>query len=216
MWKMTQSTDAGGSIGAVNSLRRLAAKEVAKHINFRPDEYTGGVHGDPHMYRLVTTDPQLIPGMLDGRSVAISKHHANTLRAKNDEEWWWKAERALKYKRPFGKYARKQDYNRLRQVVSNDVTMDKYIKEQNPTVPDPPSQLAHFMFPDERWGKGRPPVYPPQLNNFLLHRIHGYPVEPRPGFDPVLELRQRYSMTNAQAKVALQETYLDFVGGHSP
>lgn len=217
MTSMTQSTNMGGQIGPVSSLKRLAAEEVARQINFRPNGPTGTVHGDPLLYHLAATDPRAAAGMAQGRSEAVSKYHFDQLNRYNNDGWWAKADRILGYRRPYGELIDRGEVARMRQVVADDGAMARYYKLENPPAPGGPSNLAHFMFTAERWGMGRPAVYPPELNDYLLHRIHGYPQPAWQGFfDPVTELQNRYHMTQAQAAVALHEIYQDFLAGRPP
>lgn len=166
---------------------------------------------------MTVTDPATAASMAQGRSEAVSKYLHNSGEAQNDRVWWDQADRILGYRR--GPY-HEADYQKLVRMrhVADDNTLDRYFRlGRAPIEPADRTSLAQFMFPDERLAMGQAPVYPPALNDYLLHRIHGYPWGPLPEFfDPVAELRERYQMTYAQAKMALHETYLDYQRGVPP
>lgn len=222
MANMTRVANRGERRGPVDSLQQLAAEAVARQIDFRSDEHVGHVHGsirgDPLLYSRAVSDPRTIDALKAGRSTAVSRMRNRAQRFADDGQWYHTADTLLQYHRPAGHAPQLENYQRMRQVVTDDVTMDRFVRMPR-EAPDPGNPLSHLMFPDERWGMGRPSVYPPEFFSFVMERL-GYPDSE--GWHPDRwlwirgQIRQRYNLTAAQAQVVLQEMYRDFRAGHSP
>lgn len=213
-----QAMNSGEGGGRLDTLRQLAAEEVARQIHFRTDEPGGAIRGDRHLYHAAVTDPWSADALRTGRSFAVKKFHNGVRKARNDRDWFHNADKTLGYRRPFDRKPQLKDYEVMRYVVEDDGTMERYVAlgehlgyQQQPQR----TPLAHLLFPEERLGVGRPAAYPPAFDKFFQERMgHDHRYDNQYPLDTdfkLLQLQREYGMTEPQAQVALQEIYQEFL-----
>ena len=213
-----QAVNSGEGGGRLDTLRQLAAEEVARQMDFRTDGPGGAVGGDSHLYHAAVTDPWSADALRTGRSFAVKRFRDGARKARNDDNWFHNADKTLGYRRPFDHKPQLKDYERMRYVAEDDETMEKFVAlgGQRAYQRTPPSTpLAHLLFPEERLRVGRPAAYPPAFDKFFQERMgHDHRFDNRYPLDTnfkLLQLQRHYSMNVPQAQVALQEIYQEFL-----